>query len=262
MIEYHVFPDGKKRVVTFSYDDGHENDARLISLFNKYNVKGTFHINGSFQHQHSRDMRKQYKGHEIACHTVKHGWLTRMPQQSVAEEIFANRLYLENTVGYPVVGMSYPCGSYNEAVKNVMKMCGIVYSRTTKNTMGFQLPDDFMEWHPSCHHKHALELSEKFLRNIDSYWAGPLFYIWGHSSELETEADWMMMENILAKISQNEKIWYATNLEIYQYTTAQRFLVISADEKMFYNPSAVTVWVERNKEDIICVPAGQTVCID
>ena len=45
MIQFNVFPGGKKRVVTFSYDDGHPNDARLVALFNKYGVKGTFHLN-------------------------------------------------------------------------------------------------------------------------------------------------------------------------------------------------------------------------
>ena len=38
MIQYHVYPGGKKRIVTFSYDDGHENDARLIELFNYFGI--------------------------------------------------------------------------------------------------------------------------------------------------------------------------------------------------------------------------------
>ena len=46
MIEFHTFYGGKKRVVTFSYDDGNPLDERLIGLFNKYGVKGTFHLNG------------------------------------------------------------------------------------------------------------------------------------------------------------------------------------------------------------------------
>ena len=29
MLQFHCYPEGKKRVVTFSYDDGSENDARL-----------------------------------------------------------------------------------------------------------------------------------------------------------------------------------------------------------------------------------------
>ena len=35
MVQYHVFPGGKKRIVTFSYDDGSSGDERLVSLFNK-----------------------------------------------------------------------------------------------------------------------------------------------------------------------------------------------------------------------------------
>jgi hypothetical protein len=46
MIEYSVFPGGKKRVVTFSYDDGPVQDERLVAMFNRYGVKGTFHLNG------------------------------------------------------------------------------------------------------------------------------------------------------------------------------------------------------------------------
>ena len=67
------------------------------------------------------------------------------------------------------------------------------------------------------------------------------------------------MEQILKLIGNNDKIWYATNLDIYNYLSAQRRLQISVDEQMFYNPSDITVWVERNKTDIIEIPAGKTV---
>ena len=30
MIQFQIFPGGKRRAVTFSYDDGHPNDARLL----------------------------------------------------------------------------------------------------------------------------------------------------------------------------------------------------------------------------------------
>ena len=42
MIEFSVFPGGKKRVLSFSYDDGLEQDERLIKLFNRYGMKGSF----------------------------------------------------------------------------------------------------------------------------------------------------------------------------------------------------------------------------
>ena len=36
---------GKCKAVTFSYDDGVRQDARLIALFDKYGLKATFNIN-------------------------------------------------------------------------------------------------------------------------------------------------------------------------------------------------------------------------
>ena len=116
-----------------------------------------------------------------------------------------------------------------------------------------------MEWHPSCHHKDALPLCERFLEDIDSQWTKPLFYIWGHSHELKCEDDWEHIENILKLIANNDKVWYATNIDIYNYMNAQSRLQISADETVFYNPSDITVWVERNKKDIIEIPAGERV---
>ena len=39
---------GKKKAITFSYDDGVTQDERLISLFNKYGLKCTFNLNSGF----------------------------------------------------------------------------------------------------------------------------------------------------------------------------------------------------------------------
>ena len=263
MIQYHVYPGGKKRVVTFSYDDGSEFDVRLVSLFNKYGVKSTFHLNGinytDITEEKAKSLRKLYEGHEVACHTLRHGWPSRMPLQSVITETFEDRKILEGIFGYPVVGMSYPSGSYDKASIEAMKACGIVYSRTVLSNFNFKIPDDFMEWHPTCHHKNALELCDQFLEKIDSIWSHPMFYIWGHSHDIKDEAGWEYMEEVLKKISGNEKIWYATNIDIYNYMEAQKRLVISADETMFYNPSSITVWVEKDREEIIEIPAGAIV---
>lgn len=97
------------------------------------------------------------------------------------------------------------------------------------------------------------------MRDLDSQWTKPLFYIWGHSHEIHCEEDWAQTEKLLRLLADNEKIWYATNMEIYNYMSAQKMLKISVDETVFYNPTATDVWVERNKKDIIKIPAGQTV---
>ena len=40
-----VYPKGKRKALTFSYDDAQVFDRELVRIFNKYNVKGTFHLN-------------------------------------------------------------------------------------------------------------------------------------------------------------------------------------------------------------------------
>ena len=40
-----VLKDGKKKVLTLSYDDGVVQDIRLIEIMNRFGIKGTFNIN-------------------------------------------------------------------------------------------------------------------------------------------------------------------------------------------------------------------------
>ena len=170
MIQFHVYPGGKKRIVTFSYDDGDIRDARLVELFNTYGVKGTFHLNGkkflSATEEELAEIRNRYAGHEISCHTLSHGFPARMPGPSVIAEVLEDRRILEKIAGYPVIGMSYPSGSYNADVIAAMRACGIVYSRAANNTNAFRLPSDFMEWQPTCHHKNALPLCFRTLQKM------------------------------------------------------------------------------------------------
>ena len=107
-----------------------------------------------------------------------------------------------------------------------------------------------------------MPLAQRFLRDIDSPWKKPLFYVWGHSHELITEEDWKNTEKLLQILCNNDKIWYATNGEIFDYISAQKMLKISADERMFYNPAATDVWVEKDKTRIIKIPAGTTILTD
>ena len=42
---YYCFPGGKAKALTMSYDDGKHADERLLSIFQKYGIKGTFNLN-------------------------------------------------------------------------------------------------------------------------------------------------------------------------------------------------------------------------
>ena len=263
MIKLDVFKNGKKHAVTFSYDDGKKFDERLIDIFNKHGIKGTFHLNsGRFGAEGFVDDINVYAGHEVSCHGVVHASLAYTPLSSIPNEIMVDRAYWEKLVGTPVRGLSYANGSYNDEVVTALKTCGIVYSRTTLATYNFNIPDDFLKWHPTCHHKEAAEMVDKFLKMMETPWySGKLLYIWGHSYEFDTQNNWELIEDVCKKIAGDDRVWYATNIEIYEYITAAKRLVISADNKIVYNPSAISVWFTADGS-IYEVKPGETLYID
>lgn len=40
-----VYPEGKNKALTFSYDDGQIHDRKLVEILNRHGMKGTFHLN-------------------------------------------------------------------------------------------------------------------------------------------------------------------------------------------------------------------------
>ena len=41
--------NGKMKALTFSYDDGVEQDIRLIEILDRYHLRGTFNLNPGLQ---------------------------------------------------------------------------------------------------------------------------------------------------------------------------------------------------------------------
>lgn len=260
-VQTNLYPQGKVRALTMSYDDGRDYDRRLIEIFNRYGIRGTFHLNSGKLGQDNRfvtadEIASLYAGHEVSVHTLTHPYLDLTSTEEVVYEVMEDRRNLEALVGYPVRGMSYPFGTYNEKVINQLRGLGIVYARTTKATNGFNVPDDFLTWHPTCHHNgDILTKLENFRKRP---WPGALLYIWGHSFEFGNNNDWQIIEDFCAAAAGDEQTWYATNIEIYDYVMAQRALTLSADRKMAYNPSAISVWVSVDGVPVECKPGVVT----
>lgn len=102
----------------------------------------------------------------------------------------------------------------------------------------------------------------KYVYNFFSPWAyentSQLFYVWGHSFEFERENNWNLIEEFCQKMSGNAQIWYATNIEIYDYIQNLQRLQITADNKIIYNPGAMTLWFSCNGETVK-INGGETV---
>lgn len=104
---YTCFPGGKHKVLTMSYDDGRLEDRRLVELFNRYGIRGTFNLNGGLPRPEripESEWVELYKGHEVACHTYHHPTISRSPLDQTARQVLADRMQLEGVMGYPVRG--------------------------------------------------------------------------------------------------------------------------------------------------------------
>ncbi len=261
------FPDGRRKALTFSYDDGHPCDERLINIFDKYGLRGTFNINyNSFMGRFGKteeDLKKRvelYKNHEVAVHGLTHPHLDTLSQTALTYEIFKDREGLEKLFGGIVNGMAYPFyRAGGELTDNAMVACGIKYGRVTPATHNFKFPTDWYNWNPTCHHKdpRLMELAEAFLS--DEVPRQPLlFYVWGHSFEFDQQNNWEIMEEFAPFISGKEDVWYATNIEIYNYIEAFRSLTWSIDGRVVHNPTAYKIWFNNNDKDYVVAP-GETI---
>lgn len=264
MIKPDRYPNGKHFAVTFSYDDGDKADRRLVDIFNNYGMKATFNLIPSrFDGEtvvSSGELRSLYDGHEIACHSYSHPHLARLPLTGQSREIALGRLSLERLSGRLVRGMATPYGEKNDDTLVAMKAAGMAYCRNAGVSGGLSVPADFLDWTPSCHHTGAPAVIEKFRNEwIHQPWQyGGLLFIWGHSFEFDRADNWELAEQICSSLAGIDDVWFATNIEIYDYITAQRALVISCDGDVIFNPSAVDVWVSQNGSPI-CIKGGETI---
>lgn len=278
------FPGGKPKAVTFSYDDGSVFDKPLVEILDKYGIKCTFNIPSAWienasenaYHLTAEEINSLLceKGHEVAVHCAHHRAPGQFRPIEIIKDVLENRLELERITGKIVRGMAYPnCGitkmengmSY-EVIKNYLTDLDIAYSRTLAgDNDSFAIPTDWHAWMPSAYHVNpkvfeyikkfnALDLSELYIADRSPR----LFYLWGHSFEFDRDKNWDRLEKICEMLGGKEDVWYATNIEIYDYTMAYNSLVYSADASKIYNPSLKEIWLESD-DKLYAIKPGETV---
>lgn len=266
--EFLRFPGGRTKALTLSYDDGAKADVRLCETLNKYGIKCTFNLVSSLVQDESR-MPKKFireellgKGHEIAVHGEHHRGLDVARSIEGIRDTLNCRLELEKEFGIIVRGMAYPDRTVNKAkvpeayarIRPFLEELDIAYARTTGgDNDSFALPTDFLNWVPTARHKNPdlMRYIDTFLEtDVNAQYSAArtprLFYLWGHAFEFERDDNWDLLDRICERLGGREDIWYATNMEIYEYITAFRSLIYSADNSIVYNPTLKTIWFDRD----------------
>ncbi len=225
---------GKRKAVTFSFDDGDTQDQRLIAILNKYDLKCTFNLNSellgkaqalireerTIAHVHPRpeEVRGIYEGHEVAAHTLTHPFLPNQPDEEVIRQVEVDRQNLSELVDYEVVGMAYPCGGRNHderVAKLIAENTGIKYARTIISTQSTAPQSDLYRFHPTCHAlwDGLVPLARMFLESDPK--EDTLLYVWGHSFEFDINDTWDKFEAFCKLISRRGDVFYGTNRECF-----------------------------------------------
>lgn len=225
-----------KKAITFSYDDGVTQDIRLIELLNRYGLKATFNLNSellghpgmliregqriSHYKIHPEKVRETYEGHEVAVHTLTHPNLTTLPDEEVIRQVKEDQKNLEALVGYPVVGMAYPCGGVNndDRVAQLIKThTSIRYCRTITDTDSLLPQENLHRFNPNVYHimeyDRLMEMGKAFVEATPD--EPQILYVWGHAYEMDYHPDdWIKLEEFCKLVSGRDDIFYGTNAEV------------------------------------------------
>lgn len=226
---------GKKKAITFSYDDGVTQDIRLIEIFNRYGLKATFNLNSellgvvgddfvrndksiSFARSKAEDIKAIYDGHEVAVHTLTHPFLPGIEdEREIIRQVEQDRLNLSELTGYEVVGMAYPCGGPNNddrTAKIIQEHTGVKYARAIETNLSFAPQENLYRFQGTVYHHEQwdklFEIGERFLQEEEG-----IFYIWGHAYEFDIFPErWQQFEEFCQMISGKDDIFYGTNREV------------------------------------------------
>lgn len=228
--------NGKMKAVTFSFDDGVQQDRRFVELLNKYGLRGTFNLcsanlgyksaprdkNGvlvDYSKVDPYEIKELYRTHEVASHTLAHPDLTKLSDDNVVRQVEEDRKMLSRLVGYEVVGFAYPFGAYDErVVRLIRERTGIKYARAVGSPRPFDFCiDDPLVFQPTVYFANVEEMMRRGREFIEMDAKTPqLMYVWGHTYQLD-EGDavrWEDFEKFCALISGRDDIFYGTNAEI------------------------------------------------
>ena len=200
-----------RKIFLLSFDDGTVYDGRFVELLNKYHIPCTFNLNSGLEdfvwyfedrfpihRQRLAETVQQYRGHEIASHSVHHPWLTELAPPALSREIEEDCTALKEIFGVDQLGFAVPFTACGEREVRIIRKF-VRYIRLSKLSESFALPDD--PYHIPIHSMYnAPDVREKIRRFSENTLPVSLFVMAGHSYEFEVRNQWEYIEELLQYI--------------------------------------------------------------
>ena len=124
---YCVQKSADDKVVTMSFDAawGNEDTGKLIEIMDKYKVKTTFFVVGSWVDKFPESVKQlSNAGHEIMNHSDTHPHMTQIPVEKMKEEVESCDKKIEAITGKKPTLFRAPYGDYNNSVVGTMRDTG------------------------------------------------------------------------------------------------------------------------------------------
>ena len=253
-----LYPQGKKKAFSITYDDGVTQDVRFVELLNKYGLKGTFNLNSElmsngFEWTHESGLVIQrlkpevvvdlYEGHEVASHTLTHPYMSELSEEEILRQMGQDKKNLEKLFQREIYGFAVPFDYYSDLIAECAKKCGFTYARMSEERYSYVPPEEYYYWAAGAFH-----IMPKFKEFVEVFFETEeelaLCQIVGHSYDLDTENMWEQIEEILQKVAEDEDVISMTNIELVRYLKAMRSATITEDG--IENHSNVELWFEED----------------
>lgn len=196
-----------RKIFLLSFDDGTVQDARLIQLLNKYSIPATFNLNTELENfiweyegrpvirQKLSDAVQQYRGHEIASHSLHHYRLETLPPPQLRREVEEDCGNLRTIFGVQELGFAVPFTVCGEREIRILRKY-VRYIRLSEFADSFAPPAD--PYHIPIHGLYnEVDIREKIEAFARSELPVSLFVMAGHSYELDMLDHWTYMEELL-----------------------------------------------------------------
>ena len=129
--------------LSITIDDGYKDNLDAIEILNKYNIPFTLYVTISTLDTQGYLSTEDIKSLscldncEIGSHSYNHVRLNTISNEKIFFELSESKKIIENMIGNKISGISYPHGSYNQYVLDILKTVGYDYAASSikgKNT--------------------------------------------------------------------------------------------------------------------------------
>jgi peptidoglycan/xylan/chitin deacetylase (PgdA/CDA1 family) len=234
-----------RKFFAWSFDDGLEQDKRIVGILREFGLGATFHLNSGLfgdktyegrignlgmtempAEQYEAKARhllpyvphfripadeavQVYEGFEIASHTCHHVNLINCSEEERQAEIAEDVKALSALFGQPVTGFAYPYGVGAKQSRAALKAAGVQYARAARSAKGFRFPEDPLQMPLSCWH-----VSAKTFERLDSFFRMEaeedlFFLMFAHGYEFDfgtKESNWEKFRRICEAVASRDDV--------------------------------------------------------